>query len=63
MKLLTLLSQRGFNGPRQDVIGLHHIQGAQPEEIAERLRLPGELVNRWILQAKNLLLEIPKDTR
>jgi hypothetical protein len=36
---------------RQDVVGMHRFQGAEPAEIAERLLVPEALVARWIAEA------------
>ena len=54
-QLLELMTGRGWSGLQQDVIGLHHVQGAKPGQIAERLRLPAELVARWIAEAEPLV--------
>jgi RNA polymerase sigma factor (sigma-70 family) len=52
--LLTLMSEHGINGLQQDAIGLSRFQGADPEEIANRFKLPPELVALWISQADEL---------
>ena len=54
MELLELMTRRGIDGTRQDVIGLHRFQRADPGQIADRLRLPRKLVARWIAEAKAL---------
>ena len=61
VRLMDLMTERGIEGPRQDVIGLHRFQGADPAEIAERLRLPMALVERWIAQARPLFGMITRD--
>lgn len=61
MQLLELMTRRGIDGLRQDVIGLHRFQGADPEQIADRLRLPRDLVARWIAEAKPLFRAIARD--
>jgi RNA polymerase sigma-70 factor (ECF subfamily) len=57
-QLLDLMTRRGWSGLQQDVIGLHRLQGANPGEIAERLRLPEALVARWIAEAEPLVREL-----
>ncbi len=54
-QLLELMTGRGWSSLQQDVIGLHRLQGAKPGQIAERLRLPEELVARWIAEAEPLV--------
>ena len=61
LELLRLMTQRGIDGARQDVIGLHRFRGDGPEQIAARLRLPRTLVTRWIAEAKPLLSTIAKE--
>jgi RNA polymerase sigma factor (sigma-70 family) len=61
MQLLELMTRRGIDGTRQDVIGLHRFQRADPGQIADRLRLPRELVARWIAEAKPLFRAIAKE--
>jgi RNA polymerase sigma-70 factor (ECF subfamily) len=55
MQLLELLTRHGLDRTQQDVIGLHRFQGAEAQQIAERLSLPQALVVRWIAEAKPLL--------
>jgi RNA polymerase sigma factor (sigma-70 family) len=55
MRLLELMSRRGLGALQQDVIGLHRFQGAAPGQIADRLRLPEDLVACWIAEAGPLL--------
>ncbi len=55
VRLLQVMTQSGLDALQQDVIGLHRFQGAPPGQIAERLRVPEELVNRWIAAARPLL--------
>ncbi len=61
MQLLELMTRHGLDGTRQDVIGLHRFQGADSRRIADRLRLPQDLVTRWIDEAKPLFRLIEKD--
>jgi RNA polymerase sigma factor (sigma-70 family) len=61
LQLLERMSQRGIRGPQQEVIGLHRFQGVEPGQIADRLRLPEELVRRWIVEAGPLLRGHGKD--
>jgi RNA polymerase sigma factor (sigma-70 family) len=62
LQLLQLMTQRGIDDARQDVIGLHRFRGADPEQIADRLRLPRKLVARWIAEAKPLFGTIAKES-
>jgi RNA polymerase sigma factor (sigma-70 family) len=61
MHLLALMTRRGYSSLQQDTIGLHQFEGAQPSQIAGRLGLPEELINRWIAEAKPWLRTIAKD--
>jgi RNA polymerase sigma factor (sigma-70 family) len=61
MQLLELMTRHGLDGTRQDVLGLHRFQGADPQRIADRLRLPRDLVTQWIAEAKPLYHQIDKD--
>jgi RNA polymerase sigma factor (sigma-70 family) len=61
MRLLEQMTRRGIDATRQDVLGLHRFQGADPGRIAERLRLPRELVARWIEDAQPLFRAIAGD--
>ena len=61
LHLLELMTRRGWDGPRQDAVGLHRFQGAGPRQIADRLLLPEELVARWIDDAGPLLRAIARD--
>lgn len=54
MGLIERMTFRGLSQLQQDVIGLHRFRGATPEQIAEWLRLPAELVVRWIADARPL---------
>jgi RNA polymerase sigma factor (sigma-70 family) len=55
IQLLEVMSRRGLGALQQDVIGLHRFQGAALGQIAERLRLPEDVVARWIAEARPLL--------
>jgi RNA polymerase sigma-70 factor (ECF subfamily) len=61
MRLLELMARRGMTGLQQDAIGLHRFRGATPGQVADLLRLPRELVTRWIGAAQPLLRAIAKD--
>jgi RNA polymerase sigma-70 factor, ECF subfamily len=61
MQLLELMTRHGIDGTRQDVIGLHRFQRANADQIADRLRLPRELVARWIAEAKPLFRAMERD--
>ncbi len=61
IQLLELMTRHGLDGTRQDVIGLHRFQGADPQRIAARLRLPQDLVTRWIDEARPMFRLIDKD--
>ncbi len=61
MQLQELMTGRGFRIDQQDAIGVHRFQGADPEQIANRLQVPKELVARWIGEARPLFREIAKD--
>jgi RNA polymerase sigma-70 factor (subfamily 1) len=54
VKLMDLLAEHRINGPQQEAIVLHHIRGEHPKQIGARLRLPQELVTRWIAEADPL---------
>jgi RNA polymerase sigma factor (sigma-70 family) len=55
IRLLEVMSRHGLGALQQDVIGLHRFQGAAPGQIAERLRVPEDVVARWIAEAGPLL--------
>jgi DNA-directed RNA polymerase specialized sigma24 family protein len=59
--LMDLMTERGFEGQRQDALGLHRCQGTDAAEIAVRLRLPQELVEQWISQAEPLFRIVARD--
>jgi RNA polymerase sigma factor (sigma-70 family) len=61
MRLLEVMSRRGLGPLQQDVLGLHRFQGADAGEIAARLRLPEELVARWIAEAKPWFCAMARD--
>jgi DNA-directed RNA polymerase specialized sigma24 family protein len=54
LRLLEAMTRLGWGGLRQDVVGLHRFQGADPAEIAGRLQVPEELAARWIAEAEPL---------
>jgi len=61
MRLLERMTRLGWGALRQDVVGVHRFQGADPAEIAGRLQLPEELAARWIAEARPLLRAIARD--
>jgi RNA polymerase sigma-70 factor (ECF subfamily) len=60
-QLQALMTDCGFRIEQQDVIGVHRFQRAEPAQIAERLRMPEELVARWIAEAQPLLHALARD--
>jgi RNA polymerase sigma factor (sigma-70 family) len=54
MELMERMTRRGLGELQQDVVGLHRFRGATLGQIADRLRLPPDLVARWIAEAKPL---------
>jgi RNA polymerase sigma factor (sigma-70 family) len=54
MRLLERMDRLGWGGLRQDVVGVHRFQGADPAEIAGRLGVPAGLAGRWIAEARPL---------
>jgi DNA-directed RNA polymerase specialized sigma24 family protein len=54
LSLLERMTRLGWGALRQDVVGMHRFQGAEPAEIAERLQVPEALVVRWIAEARPL---------
>jgi RNA polymerase sigma-70 factor (subfamily 1) len=61
MRLLDLMTRKGWSSIQQDVVGLHRFQGAIPGQIAGRLRLPVELVVHWIAEATWLFRASSRD--
>jgi hypothetical protein len=61
MELQGRMTGCGFRIEQQDVIGVHRFQRADPAQIAERLRMPEELVARWIAEAQPLFHALAMD--
>ena len=61
MELIERMTRRGLGQLQQDVVGLHRFRGATPGQIAGRLRLPPELVARWIADARPLFRTAGED--
>ena len=51
------LDSHRIAGPKQDVIGIHLLQGVDTATIAKRLVLPIQLVAGWLAEAGPLIHE------
>jgi RNA polymerase sigma factor (sigma-70 family) len=51
LRLQERMARLGWGALRQDVVGVHRFQGADPSRIADRLEVPRDLAARWIAEA------------